>query len=266
MEWLARHDPGYTALRRAGRAAIVMPALFAFADKVIANPDVSYFVAFGSFAMLLLVDFAGSKLDRARAQTLLGLACAALICVGTLLSRSTVLAAIGMFAVGFAVLFSGIVSSVIAGATTPLLLSFILPVTVPGPVSQIPDRVAGWGLAAAVSVLAITLLWPSPVAYPIEGRAIEACRAIAKRLRAEVSWLLGDGGQESAREFDVAQADSDAQVEALDKLFLKTPYRPTGLSTKARAEIRLVDELRWLSSVILRDSRERPSVLADQSV
>ena len=165
------------------------------------------------------------------------------------------LAAVGMFVVAFAVLFSGDRELGDRGATTPLLLSFILPVTVPGPASQIPDRVAGWGLAAAVSLFAITVLWPSPVAYPVEGTAIAACRAIAARLRAEVSWLLGDGSEESAREFDVAQAESDARVEALDKLFLETPYRPTGLSTKARAEIRLVDELRWLSSVILRGSR-----------
>jgi hypothetical protein len=268
LGWLQQHDPTYAALRRAGRAAILMPGLFAFSDKVIANPTTTYFVAFGSFAMLLLVDFSGSRLDRARAQTLLGIACAVLVCLGTLLSRSTAVATIGMFVVGFAVLFSGIVSSVIAGATTPLLLSFILPVTIPGPVSQIPDRVAGWGLAAAVSVLAITVLWPSPVAYPVEGRAIEACRAIARRLRAEVSWLLGDGDEDSEakRSFDEARAESDSRVQALEQLFLKTPYRPTGLSTKARAEIRLVDELRWLSTVILRGWRERPVTLADPTV
>ena len=74
--------------------------------------------------------------DRAFAQSLLGVSCAALICIGTLLSRSTPLATVGMFVVGFVVLFSGIVSSVIASATTPLLLSFILPVTVPGSVAD----------------------------------------------------------------------------------------------------------------------------------
>jgi hypothetical protein len=251
-EWLQKHDPGYTALRRAGRAAILMPALFALADKVIANPDISYFVAFGSFAMLLLVDFSGSRWDRVRAQSLLGLSCGVMICFGTLLSRSTPLATIGMFLAGFLVLFSGIVSSVIASATTPLLLAFILPVTVPAPVSQIPDRVAGWGIAAAVSVVAVAVLWPSAVAYPIEGRAIDACRAIAMRIRSEVAWLLGDGGEESENAYRDARGESEARIAALDKLFLATPYRPTGLSTKARAEIRLVDELRWLSAVVLR--------------
>ena len=146
-----------------------MPALFALGDKVIKNPGMSYFLAFGSFAMLLMVDFQGSRLDRLRSQALLGLTCAMFVCLGTLVSQSTALATIVMFIVAFAVLFSGIVSSVIASATTPLLLSFILPVTVPGPASQIPERVAGWGIAAVVSLFAITFLWPSAVAYPDRG-------------------------------------------------------------------------------------------------
>jgi len=261
--WLQRHDPGYAALRRAGRGAILMPALFALGDKVIANPNISYFIAFGSFAMLLLVDFPGSRLDRIRAQSLLGLSCAVLICFGTLLSRSTALAAIGMFVAGFVVLFSGIVSSVIASATVPLLLAFILPVTVPGPLSQIPDRVAGWAIAAAVSVVAITLLWPSAVAYPIEGRAIDACRAIARRIRAEIAWILGEGSEDAYRE---AEADAQAQIEALDRLFLATPFRPSGLSTQARAEIRLVDELRWLNTAVLRSAMHARPPLTDPAV
>jgi hypothetical protein len=229
-----------------------MPSLFALGDKVISNPSMSYFLAFGSFAMLLMVDFTGTLLDRIRAQALLGLSCAMLICLGTLVCESTVLSVVGMFIVGFAVLFSGVVSSVIASATTPLLLSFILPVTVPGPVSQIPDRVAGWGLAAVVSVFAITVLWPAAVAYPVEGRAVEAFRALAARIRAEVAWILGDGSPESTSAYEQVRAQADARVASLDKLFLATPYRPTGLSTKARAEIRLVDELRWLGGVVLR--------------
>ena len=52
-------DPGLAALRHATRAAIVMPAVFAFADKVIGDPQTATFAAFGSFAMLVLVDFTG---------------------------------------------------------------------------------------------------------------------------------------------------------------------------------------------------------------
>jgi hypothetical protein len=62
------------ALRRAGRAAIIMPALFAVGEKVIGNSAVATSAAFGSFALLLLVDFPGPVRDRLQALGLLALA------------------------------------------------------------------------------------------------------------------------------------------------------------------------------------------------
>ena len=61
MGWLRAHDPDLNALRRAGRGAIVMPAMFALGDKVIGNPALATFAAFGSFSLLLLVDFPGPR-------------------------------------------------------------------------------------------------------------------------------------------------------------------------------------------------------------
>ena len=57
LRWLGQRDRGFAALRRAARAAIIMPAMFAVGDKVIGNPQVATFAAFGSFAMLFLADF-----------------------------------------------------------------------------------------------------------------------------------------------------------------------------------------------------------------
>ena len=65
--WLDQRDRGFTALRRATRTAIIMPAMFALSDKVIGNPQVATFAAFGSFAMLLLVDFGGPMAERLQA-------------------------------------------------------------------------------------------------------------------------------------------------------------------------------------------------------
>src|SRR3984885_8675071 len=107
LRWLAQRDRGFAALRRATRTAIIMPAMFAIGDKVIGNPIVATFAAFGSFAMLLLVDFQGPVRDRIRAQGSLVVACAVLISLGTLASRSTVAATLAMVIVGFAVLFAG---------------------------------------------------------------------------------------------------------------------------------------------------------------
>jgi hypothetical protein len=145
------------ALRRAGRGALVMPAMFAFGTQVLRNPTVATFAAFGSFALLLLVDFGGPMRARLQAQAALATTGAVFICVGTVVSRSAWLGAIAMGLVGFGVLFAGVVSSVLASATVALLLAFILPVALPGPVSSIPDRLVGWGLASAASLAAISL-------------------------------------------------------------------------------------------------------------
>ena len=242
-----------------------MPALFALGGPVLGNPTLATFAAFGSFAMLLFVDFGGSIRNRLQCQAALGVACTAFICLGTLASRTTWLAAVVTAALAFAVLFAGVVSSVLAGATTSLLLSLILPVSLPGPVSSIPDRVAGWGLAAAVSLLAISLLWPSPARDPVRTSAIAACRALAARLRAELEFVVAGRPASGEAAYQEAVAGADAAVGAVQAGFFATPYRPTGLSTSARAVIRLVDELRWLNTVVLRSVLTAPAAMKPRS-
>ena len=147
-------------------------------------------------------------------------------------------------------IFAGVVSSVLAGATTSLLLAFILPVSLPAPTSAIPDRLAGWGLASVAAVVAVAVLWPAPARDPLRGPAAAACRALAARLRADVAYVLSgrDDLTRSARADAIAEAD--AAVAELSRMFLATPYRPTGLSTSARTVVRLVDEVRWLQAIL----------------
>ena len=47
----------------------------------------------------------------------------------------------------------------------------------------------------------------------------------------------------------------------LHDVFFATPYRPTGLSTSARAVVRLVDELRWLNTIVLRSALTVPHTM-----
>ena len=226
LRWLAERDPDLAALRRAGRTAIVMPAMFAMGEQVIANPALATFAAFGSFAMLLLVDFGGPMRERLQAQATLALAGCVFVCLGTLVSQNVWLAAVTTAVVGFAVIFAGVVSSVLAGASTSLLLAFILPVTVAAPASSILDRVAGWGLAAAAALIAVGLLWPAP-------------------------------------ERDQAVAQANDAVTALHRGFLATPYRPMSLSTAARTIVRLVDELGWLNAIVVESAQPVEGVPAD---
>src|SRR4051794_14647434 len=226
-----------------------MPLLFLLSVKVIKDPAVATFAAFGSFAMLLLVDFQGRMWDRLRNQAALAVSCGAMITLATLVSQTTWLAAVTMGVVGFGVLFAGVASSILVGATQALLLSFILPVSLAAPASAIPNRLAGWGLAAGCSLLAIALLWPAPARDPVRTGAIAACRALAARLKAEIGLVSGD--PDAGPTYEQAAAASDAAVEALHATFFATPFRPTGLSTSARAVVRLVDELRWLNAIVL---------------
>jgi uncharacterized membrane protein YccC len=265
LRWLTEHDRDLVALRRAARAAIVMPAMFALGDKVIADPVLATFAAFGSFAMLLLVDFGGPMRERLLSQAALALAGCALVSLATLVSQTVWLAAATTAVVGFAVIFSGVVSSVLAGATTSLLLAFILPVTVVGPVSSIPDRLAGWGLAAVASLIAIWLLWPAPTRSPLRQAAIEACRALARRLRAEVAQSLSVADEALVRDREHAIAQASRAIAALRRSFLATPFRPTSLSTPARTVVRLVDELIWLDAIAVEAPERLDGMPADHA-
>ena len=134
------------------------------------------------------------------------------------------------------------VSSVLAGATTALLLAFILPVSLAAPASAVTGRLAGWGMAGGVALAATALLWPAPGRDRLRGAAGAACRALAARLRAGAAYLL---------------SGMDQAVEAMRSAFLATPYRPTGLSTPARTTVRLVDELIWLNSIVIQPGLHR---------
>jgi hypothetical protein len=257
VRWLGQRDRGLAALRRATRAAIIMPGMFALGDKVIGNPQLATFAAFGSFAMVLLVDFGGPMAERLQAQAALAVTGGVFVCLATLASQTAWLAAVAMAMVGFGVIFAGVISSVLAGATTALLLAFILPVSLAAPASAVPDRLAGWAMAGGVALVATALLWPAPVRDRLRGAAGAACRAMAARLHAGVAYLLSGMDGQFALDRDQAAAQADQAVQALRSAFLATPYRPTALSTPARTTVRLVDELDWLNSIVVQPGLHR---------
>lgn len=256
--WLKGHDPDLGALRRAGRIAIVMPTLFAFGSYVVHNGDFALFCAFGSFAMLLFVGFGGTMKERLQAQVALIVAGAVLVSLGTLLSSPIWIGTVSMLVIGFIVLFVGTVSDVLASASTALLLSFILPVSIPGGVENLVPRLAGWGAASVVCLVAVLVLWPGPVRMPLRASAAGVCRALAERLRADAEYVLSGRDAAVGADRDRAAARADEAVESLRRLFLASPYRPTGLNTPARAVVRLVDEIYWLEVVVAQTAFVHP--------
>jgi uncharacterized membrane protein YccC len=232
-------DPGLFSLKHAARAAIVMPAVFAFADNVIQDQQTTVLSAFGSFAILVLADFGGPRRTRLGAYLALTVAGAALITLGTLCSQTPWLAVVAMAVVGFLILLSGVISGYFAAARIAALLTFILPVSIPAPPSAIPPRLEGWALAASVGICALMLLWPSHPRDRLRAGAARATRALADLVDSELS------GDPSATE----RADAaNAAVGEFRRSFVATPYRPTGPTGSSEAIAFLVDELDWLLS------------------
>jgi len=226
------------ALKSAGRAAIVMPGVFAFADQVIGKPQTSLFAAFGSFAVLVLVEFGGRWRTRLVAYLAFAAVGFVLVAVGTLCSRDAWLAAGATGVVGFVTLFSGAFNGYLAAASTGAILLFVLPANIPAPDSAIPDRLLGFALAAGVGTAASLLLWPP-------RRRADLRRSVAAAMRSVVELIEAEREQRGA----LATA-ARAAVDGLRRSFLGSQHRPAGPSDATAALAALPDELDWLLSFL----------------
>jgi uncharacterized membrane protein YccC len=160
--WIKAKDPGLQAVKGSVRAAVTMPLVFGLAHLFFSNPQVSLFGAFGSFALLLLVNVPGRPRTRLVSYVALLLVGSCFITLGTVVSTHKVPAVLAMALVGFVVLFAGVVSPQIATASTAAILTFVLPVAVAQPIGAIGPRLLGWVLAGAFCVPACMVIWPAP--------------------------------------------------------------------------------------------------------
>jgi uncharacterized membrane protein YccC len=242
------------AALRAVRAVVVVCGLFALTDKVIGNLQIATFAAFGGFATLVLAGFGGTRREKLLAHTALALAGSALLTIGTLVSSSTVLAAVVTVPVTFAVFFAGIAGPNAASGVTAALLAYILPAASLGTISVVPDRLAGWWMASVAGTAAVLLLSPRLDGDPLRGEASKLAAALADALDAA---LAGDP----------AEARLDATLEAKHRLlarFTATPYRPTGLAATDQALANAVELLEWCTALTADAVRERAD-LSDAS-
>jgi uncharacterized membrane protein YccC len=247
-------DPGFGALRRATRAAIVIPLAFAFAKLLLGEPQSLIFVMFGCFSLLVISDFGGLRRPRAIAYLTATIVGAALVALGTLVSSSAWLAAVVMGLVGFAISFSRTFGGYVAAANIGMLLAFVIAVTIPGPADVVPARVGGWAIAGLISTGAAVALWPLFERVTTHHQAAKALLAVAD---------LVEGMRSAAGEGDLPRLEEAARqkVEEARHGYASMAKRPIGPARRERAYAQLLIQLDRVIGIIERPFTEQRSAL-----
>ncbi len=245
MGWIRSKDPDLLVVKRSVRAAVVIPSVFALTHAVFSDPQISLFGAFGSFALLLLVEFTGRPSIRLASYGGLFVVGAGFTVLGTVVSTHKVAAVITMAVVGFAVLFTGIVAPQAATASTAALLTFVLPVAVAQPASEVGPRLVGWTIAGVFCITATMLVWPPPWHDNLRRRLAAAVSAVAR---------LADTRSRGVED-RAAYEDVSSELARLREQFSGTPYPPTGAASGAVALSKLVGRVEWVAgnTAMIRD-------------
>jgi uncharacterized membrane protein YgaE (UPF0421/DUF939 family) len=235
VDLLRQRDPEFDALRRATRAAIVVPISAAVGFTVGTGSQTALFSIFGSVALLILVDFPGNRPARTFAYCGLGVNGAVLITLGTLVADHPLVSVVVMFVLGVVVTFSGVLSEIVAAGQRATLLTFVLPACLP--VGPIADRLLGWLIALAVCVPAALFMFAPRHHDELRRHSAQVCTGLADALE-------GTG----------TVKDATRAMNALWESFLGADFRPVGLTAGSRALVRVVDDLGFLADRITDDT------------
>ncbi|TME21480.1 MAG: hypothetical protein E6I68_11135 [Chloroflexi bacterium] len=239
----APRDPGFAALRRAARAAIVIPLAFALGTFVLHLGQNVIFIVFGCFALLVITDFGGLRPARARAYLTATAVGAGLVALGSFVSLTIAAAAAVTFVVALVISFARVFGGYFVAGQTGMLLAYIVATAVPAPSSSIPTRVGAFALAGVISTLAGVFMWPRFERVTLCKQAAKACLRMADLVEA-----LNAGGDatELQRWIDAARAAE----QAARREYVATAKRPAGPARRDRALAQLLIELQRIVDIV----------------
>lgn len=240
-------DPNRVNLRKASRAALVVPAVFALL-VVTGNTPSSLFAAFGSFSALVFSDFGGPRLRRFRAYLLLAVVGAALVALGTAVADTMWPAVAVTLVVAFAIAMFAALGGYFTASATAATLAFVLAVMSPAVEADLASRELGWILGVVVAGVAAIVLWP------VHQR--DRVRAAATTVLREASSALT---VPAAHRDLTALHDADAALAARAGVV----YRPAGSIVRERALVALVIATRRLAPLLERVTAAERSPVAD---
>ncbi len=223
---------------------MVVPVAFALGRLV--GEQTAVFALFGSFALTLLVDFVAPVRRRLRAYLVLVAAAAVLVTVGSLCSKEPALGVAVMGVIAFTVLLVSIASPLLVQATPATLLMFVLPVCVPAGTAEIPARLAGLGLAAALCIPAVMTVWPTPYRARLHAAVAEVADVLAEVADA----LAQDLAPRCPKELE------ERWAQLLD-VFEATAYPPEGAAPGDDALLELVSRLGRVKAELEASARAR---------
>jgi uncharacterized membrane protein YccC len=228
------------AALRTVRAVLVIPSLFALTYEGFGNLQMALFAAFGGFANLVVASFGGTRRDKLIAHIGLALTGSVGLIIGTAVNGIDWLAVLVTIPVTFGIFFAGVAGPNAASGVLAALFPYVLPVATAGTVSMIPDRLAGWWLASAVSTVAVLVYSPPSPGDRLRSAAAGSARALSHALDAAAR------GTATPADHQACQAAKHELINA----FTSTPYRPTGLATADQAMSSAVQYLEWCTALV----------------
>jgi uncharacterized membrane protein YccC len=224
-------------LRRASRAALIVPTVFGLCELLAPQPQLITFATFGTFALLVMGDFGGASRARAGAYAATIAVGCVIIFVGTLASTTFWMAALVVAFGGFLLQFVAVFGGYVTAAQLPLLLSLVLAVAIPAAPDQILLRLAGWLIGGTAALLSGVFLWPRHEHERLRQVAAESCRALADLMAAMFR------SPDADRDVGAFRQRAQAAVAELRQLYRVTPHRPASPARTDRAFAELVDEV-----------------------